>query len=101
MSNNVDGLSIQEVAVLIKSSVPTISSWYRWKKLHPDHELAQLLPDFERHGPHRARVWKYSDVWSLIQFKNSIPQGRNGIMGDVTQVYVKGSKRNKNYGTEE
>lgn len=81
-------LNVQEVAVLIKSSVPTISSWYRWRALHPDHELAKLLPDFERHGPHRARYWNYSDVWKLVEFRDSLPQGRNGIMGDVTQKYV-------------
>ena len=84
-----DLLNVQEVAVLIKSSVPTISSWYRWKNLHPEHEMAKLLPEFERHGPHRARYWKYSDITRLLDFKNSITQGRNGIMGDVTQKYIK------------
>lgn len=93
MSNEDKLLSVQEVAVLIKSSVPTISSWYRWKRLHPEHEMAQKLPDFERHGAHRARYWKYSDVWKLVDFKESIPQGRNGIMGEITQKYVK--KKNK------
>ena len=87
MSND-KWLSVQEVAVLIRSSVPTISAWYRWKRLHPDHELAKLLPDFEREGAHRTRKWKYSDVWKLLEFKESIPQGRNGVMGDVTQKYV-------------
>lgn len=82
-------LNVQEMAVLINSSVQTVSSWYRWKRLHPEHELAQLLPDFERHGAHRARYWHYSDVWKLLEFKKSLPQGRNGIMGEVTQKYVK------------
>lgn len=82
-------LNIQEVAVLINSSVPTISSWYRWKRLHPDHDLAKMLPDFERHGAHRARYWKYGDIWKMVEFKRTIPQGRNGVMGDVTQKYVK------------
>lgn len=95
MSNNGKTLNVQEVAVLIKSSVPTISSWYRWKALHPDHELAKLLPEFKRQGPHNARVWEYSDVWKLIAFRDSLPQGRNGIMGDVTQKYVKKPKKEK------
>ena len=88
-------LNIQEVAVLINSSIPTISSWYRWKKENPEHEMAKRLPDFERHGAHRARYWKYSDVWKIIEFKQSLPQGRNGILGSVTQKYVKGNKRKK------
>lgn len=86
-------LNVQEVAVLIKSSVPTISSWYRWKELHPDHELAKILPDFERHGPHRARYWHYADVWKLMEFRKALPQGRNGVMGEVTQKYVKKKAR--------
>ena len=93
MGNLDNLLSVQEVAVLIKSSVPTISSWYRWKRLEPNHPLAQMLPDFERHGAHRTRYWRYSDIPKLIEFKDAIPQGRNGVMGRVTQAYVK--KRQK------
>lgn len=96
-----DLLTVQEVAVLIKSSVPTISSWYRWKKAYPNHPFADMLPDFERHGAHRARYWKYSDIPKLIDFKNSIPQGRNGIMGSITQAYSRKSKWHKNNRPEE
>ena len=91
-------LNVQEVAVLINSSVPTISAWYRWKGLYPEHELAKMLPDFERHGAHRARYWKYSDIWKMVEFKKAIPQGRNGVMGDITQKYVKNNKRNRDKG---
>lgn len=87
-------LKIEELAVRIGSSVPTISSWYRWKRLHPEHEMAQLLPDFVRKGPHGTRNWYESDVAGVIEFKNSIPQGRNGLMGDVTQKYVKKTNSN-------
>ena len=96
MGNTDNLLSVQEVAVLIKSSVPTISAWYRWKRLEPNHELAQMLPDFERHGAHRTRYWKYSDIPKLLEFKEAIPQGRNGVMGCVTQAYCKTNFRNKN-----
>lgn len=95
MSNNKEEklLNVQEVAVLIHSSVPTISAWYRWKKENPDNEYAKMLPAFIRKGAHRERRWKYSDVWKLVEFKQSIPQGRNGVMGSVTQRYCK--KKNK------
>ena len=86
-------LNIEAVAVLINSSVPTISSWYRWKKQNPDNEYAKMLPPFERHGAHKARYWKYEDIWKLIEFKQSIPQGRNGVMGSVTQAYIKKKKK--------
>ena len=88
-------LTVAELAVAIGSSVPTISAWYRWKRENPEHEYAKLLPDFFRVGAHRTRCWHESDVPKLIEFKNSLPQGRNGIMGSVTQRYYKDSRWNK------
>ena len=82
-------LNVSEVSLLIGSSIQTIASWYRWKALHPDNELAKVIPDFTRIGNRRTRYWTQDDVWKLIEFKNSLPQGRNGVMGDVTQKYVK------------
>ena len=82
-------LNVSEVSLLVGVSVQTVTSWYKWKSLHPDHELAKLIPDYTRIGNRRTRYWKQSDIWALKQFKEAIPQGRNGIMGDVTQKYVK------------
>ncbi|WP_034450215.1 hypothetical protein [Butyrivibrio sp. AE2032] len=82
-------LTVAELAVRIGSSVPTVSSWYRFKKENPEHELAKLLPDFFRKGAHRTRCWHESDIEKLLKFKASIPQGRNGVMGSITQKYQK------------
>lgn len=89
-------LAVAELAVAIGSSVPTISMWYRWKRQNPDNEYAKLLPDFFRAGAHRTRYWHESDIPGILEFKNSIPQGRNGIMGSVTQKYVKKNKDDRN-----
>ena len=86
-------LNVQEVAMLIGSSIQTIGAWYRWKTLHPDHELAKLLPDYQRKGNKNTRYWKQDDVWKLVKFKGAIPQGRNGVMGEITQKYVKKVKK--------
>ena len=87
-------IKAQELAMLLDTSVQTITVWYKWKEAHPDHELAKLLPDYTRiTGGRRTRYWKYSDVYKLMEFKKSLPKGRGGIMGDTTQMYVKGSKR--------
>lgn len=80
---------IEEVALIVGVSTQTINIWYRWKKNHPDHDLASLLPDFIQSGTRQTRYWKQSDCWSLIKFKQSIPHGRNGILGDTTQKYIK------------
>lgn len=78
-------LRIEEVALLVGSSTQTINNWYRWKKTNPEHPLAKLLPDYVQEGNRQMRFWKNSDVWSIVEFKNSIPHGRNGILGDITQ----------------
>lgn len=82
-------LRIEEVALLVGASTQTINNWYRWKKANPDHELAKLLPDYLQEGPRQMRHWKKSDIWLISEFKNSIPHGRNGILGDITQKYAR------------
>lgn len=82
-------LKIEEVAVLIGSSCNSINNWYLFKRQNPDNEYAKLLPDYIQHGERQKRLWRESDVWKLIEFRNSIPQGRNGVMGDVTQKYYR------------
>ena len=80
---------IEEIALIVGVSAPTINIWYRWKRNHPTHELASLLPEFQQTGARQTRYWKQSDAWQLIKFKQSLPHGRNGILGDTTQRYCK------------
>lgn len=82
-------LSSQEVAVIINRYPSTISLWYRWKKEHPNHELAALLPDYIQEHPRSKRLWKEKDVYKLIEFEQHIIKGRKGVMGSVTQKYQK------------
>lgn len=83
-------LKPMEVALLANTTVPTLNSWYKWKQLNPDHELAKLLPEYIRGGRNgNTRYWTESDVYKIIEFKTKLPQGRGGIMGEVTQKYVK------------
>lgn len=85
-------LKIEEVAVLLGVSTQTVNVWYRFKALNPDNEYAKMLPDFEREGAIRQRFWHRDDIWKLLKFKDSIPHGRNGVLGEVTQKYCKGGK---------
>lgn len=83
-----------ELSMLVDTSIQAITTWYKWRDMHPDHELAKLLPDYiVKTGGRKTRYWKYSDVWKLIEFKNRIPHGRYGIMGEATQMYARNSKR--------
>ena len=86
-------LRIEEVALLVNTSTQTINNWYRWKKLNPNHELAKLLPDYIQEGPRQTRYWKKADVWTIAEFKSSIPHGRNGILGEITQKSARANKK--------
>lgn len=85
-------LRVEEVALLVNTSTQTIDNWYRWKKVHPEHEFAKLLPDYIQEGARQTRFWKQSDVWSITEFKSKLPHGRLGILGDVTQKHTKFNK---------
>ena len=87
-------LRVEEVALLVGVSFQTINIWYRWKAQNPDHELAKLLPDYVQNGPTGPRLWKREDVYKLIQFNVTKPKGPSGVMGSVTQKYVKKEKKN-------
>lgn len=88
-------VSIQELSLIIGVSTQSINGWYRWKRLHPEHELAQKLPDFTRIGVHRTRYWDVDIIPKIVEFRESIPQGRGGVMGEVTQKYVKKVNNNE------
>lgn len=89
-------LRLEEVAILIGSSGKSINNWYMFKKQYPDNAYAKILPDFIQEGERQTRYWKESDIWRLIKFKSSIPQGRNGVMGSITQKYYHKEDNNEN-----
>lgn len=86
---------IEWVAIQLGCSVQTINSWYRWKKVHPEHELVKLLPEPTKKSAHSKRLWTETDIETLRQFQQTIPHGRNGILGDITQKSVRRSKNGK------
>ncbi len=88
-------LNIQEVALLIGCSVPTINNWYRFKKWNPDNPICELLPEFEQRGSRQTRYWKRQDIPRFLEFRQNIVRGRNGVMGSVTQKYYKKDKKNE------
>lgn len=86
-------LKMEELACLVGVSVQTINIWYKWKRHFPDNELAKLLPDYTQEGPRHTRYWDEDAVWRIIEFKQNIIRGRNGVMGDITQRRLKTGKK--------
>lgn len=89
-------LRIEEVALIVGVSTKTINTWYQFKREDPDNELAKLLPEPNRVGPHKTRYWKHSQMRDVLKFKESIPIGRLGVMGKVTQKYAKKREEKQN-----
>lgn len=86
-------LRIEEVAVILGVSINTINFWYRFKRENPDNEQAQLLPDYiQDDNKTSPRYWRQKDIEKFIQYQETMPRGRKGIMGTVTQKYVKHHK---------
>lgn len=89
-------LKIEEVAIMCGVSCQTINNWYKFKRENPDNEIAKLLPNYETVGGHNQRFWDKADIGNMLMFKHSMPRGCKGIMGNVTQRYVrKGAKDNE------
>lgn len=82
-------LKIEEVAVLCGVSVQSVNNWYKFKRENPNNEFARLLPDYQTLEGSRQRIWDKSDINALIEFKQKMPKGCKGVMGSVTQRYVK------------
>lgn len=82
-------LKIQEVACLLDCSIYSINNWYAFKKAYPTNEYAKKLPNFIQDGKRQCRYWKKEDIWKLIEFKQSLPKGRAGVLGKITQRYIK------------
>ena len=95
-----DLLKVEEVVMLVGISFNTINYWYRWTRQNPEHELAKLLPEPIKNSSRGTRYWKYSDIQKLSEFKHSIPKGRYGVLGDVTQKYARKRKEMQNEQTE-
>lgn len=80
---------IEEVAIMCGVSVQTVNNWYRFKRENPDNEYARILPEYHCVGTHKQRFWDKSDIPAIRAFKDKIPTGCKGVMGSVTQKYIK------------
>lgn len=90
-------MKIEEVAMRVGVSTQTLNRWYKFKKNNPESELSQQLPDYSLETtPHgNVRLWDTDSVWSLINFKTHIKQGRTGKMGKYGGTGTNGEKKNR------
>lgn len=77
-------LTTSKVAIKLDVSVRTLLTWYKWYEQEGNTmEDVPVLPKYEQ-AYHRApRFWEESDIEQLKVFKDWLPKGRNGVMGNV------------------
>jgi len=96
MPKNTDNLLTgAEVCVLVNCSIYTLNLWYKFKKENPNNKYAKMLPAYKQYKKLQKRYWRREDIPKIIEFKNAIPKGVNGVMGSVTQRYVKKGEKKK------
>lgn len=76
-------LTASEISYLIGVSIYTLNNWYRWAgdaafSKPPD---APKLPRYWQGRPRGPRLWKEGDLPLLRLFKEWVPKGRGGVMG--------------------
>lgn len=91
-----DLLNAEQVCERVGVTNATLRAWYKFREENPESELARLLPEMLRIGPRLARYWRKSDVKKLTEFKARVPKGCRGVMGSVTQKYVKKTTKQEN-----
>ena len=77
-------LTATKVAQYLDISVPTLNNWYKWYS-NPEYEKPKntpSLPEYTQEGKRGTRYWDKVDLPKLVKFKNWIPKGRAGIMGE-------------------
>ena len=82
-------LTANKVAQQLDISVTTLGNWYKWYK-NPNYkkpETTPTLPDYIQSGKQNKRFWKPEDMSMLQEFKEWIPKGRGGVMGDQNASY--------------
>lgn len=89
-------INATQICALCDISIYTLNNWYRFKQNDPDNQYAKMLPEFTKAPGKTTRLWKTEDVAALLTFKATIPHGRKGILGDVTQIYTRKERNKKN-----
>ena len=77
-------LTATKVAQYLDISVPTLNNWYKWYN-NPEYDKPKNtpeLPAYTQQGKRAPRYWNKEDLPKLVKFKNWVPKGRAGIMGE-------------------
>lgn len=82
-------ITVNRVAQFLDVSVVTVNNWYKWYN-NPDFKKPDgvpYLPPYQQDHPRGVRYWTEDDLFDLKKFRDWIPRGRGGVMGDQNASY--------------
>ncbi len=88
--NKMEGmLTATKVSQYLDISVQTLTNWYKWQEHCRTLEQTNLpyLPAYKQAGERAPRYWDEKDLPILQEFKNKIPKGRGGVMGQYNAKF--------------
>lgn len=77
--------SANKISQYLDISVQTLNNWYKWYN-DPNikkPEDTPFLPPFIQESPRGRRLWSEDYLYDLKKFKEWVPRGRGGVMGQV------------------
>ena len=100
MKQTDDLVPIEYVCYKLGISTQAINLWYRWKQREPEayKNFGHELPEYIQSGPRKKRLWHKADIQKIKEFQKSLPQGRAGILGNVTQIKKRREKEEQENG---
>lgn len=74
-----------KISQFLDISVPTLNSWYKW---YNDPTFVKpidtpYLPPYIQKSKMGIRYWDEDCLYYLRKFKDWLPRGRGGVMGDM------------------
>lgn len=82
-------MTSSRVAQHLDISVATLNNWYKWYN-NPEFKKPDntpKLPEYIQATPRSPKYWDSDDLEVLAAFKNWLPKGRGGVMGELSARY--------------
>jgi hypothetical protein len=91
-------LNADEIVKELNITKTTLNRWYKWYNMTENKPTnCPELPKYEQQYSTAPRFWNEDSIEALRKFKNWVPKGSKGLMGEVSQVYWAKRKRSKKY----
>lgn len=82
-------LTANKVSQELDITVVTLTNWYAWynnDEIKKPDDVPEL-PQYEQAYERATRYWKEEDIEKIKVFKDWLPRGRGGVMGEQSKKF--------------